>query len=154
MSRRRNRWLALTFSVLFSCVAARAQDVQFLPEIDAHLKLNSMVRVYFECKDDRDGGDSTQATNGPSIQLYLKPILKLKRITAFDLDDSKTKALVLEAGYRYITAPNAPTDNRFLTAVTFNAHLKPGYLSTDTTRADMDWQRGTGDRLALNQERM
>jgi len=142
MSRKPRRWLAVTFSVLCSCVATRAQDVQFLPEVDAYLKLNSMFRAYFESKDDRDGGDSTQATNGPSVQLYLKPILKLKRITRFDLDDSKPRALVLEAGYRYITAPNEPTDNRFLTAVTFHVPITADFLITDRNRADMDWKGG------------
>ena len=88
------------------------QDVQFLPEVDTYLKLNSMFQVYNQMKDDRDGGDSTQITSGPSVQLYLKPLLKLKKITTFDLDDAKPRALVLEAGYRYITAPNEPLDNR------------------------------------------
>src|SRR5271157_1671814 len=78
------RWLQILFSLVVACISVRAQTVQFLPEVDTYLKLNSMVRVYSESKDDRDGGDSTQVTNGPSLQLYLKPILKLKRITAFD----------------------------------------------------------------------
>ena len=42
--------------------------------------------------------------------------LKLKHITVFDLDDSRKRALVLEAGYRYITRPRrsprkSPADN-------------------------------------------
>jgi hypothetical protein len=80
----------------FACVPARAQDLQFLPEVDSHLKLNSMFRTYLEAKDDRDGGDPTQFGTGPSLQLYLKPLIKLKKVTAFDLDDSKAKFLVLE----------------------------------------------------------
>jgi hypothetical protein len=128
--------------LLFACVPVRAQTVQFLPQVDTYLKLTLMVRVYAEAKDDRDGGDSTQATTGPSIQLYLEPLLRLKRITAFDLDDSKPRSLVLEAGYRYITAPNAPTDNRFLAAVTFHFPMKAGGLITDRNRADLDWKDG------------
>jgi hypothetical protein len=50
--------------------------VQFLPEVDTYLKLNSKVRVYFQAKDDREGGDPTQATLGPSIQLYFKPLVE------------------------------------------------------------------------------
>jgi hypothetical protein len=134
------RWPKIALSILFACVSVSAQTVQFLPEVDAYLKLNSMVRVYAEAKDDRDGGDSTQVTSGPSIQLYLKPLFKLKKITTFDLDDSKPRALVLEAGYRYITAPNEPTDNRFLTAVTFHFPMKAGFLFTDRNRADLDWK--------------
>jgi len=121
----------------------RAQTVQFLPEVDTYLKLNSMFRIYSEAKDDRDGGDSTQVTTGPSVQLYLKPLLKLKRVSTFDLDDAKARALVLEAGYRYITAPNEPTDNRFLTSVTFHLPMKAGFLITDRNRADLDWKSNT-----------
>jgi len=125
-----------------ACLTARAQTVQFLPEVDTYLKLNTRFRIYSEFKDDRDGGDSTQATSGPSVQLYLKPLLKLKRITEFDLDDSKPRALVLEVGYRYIAAPDAPTDNRFLTSVTSHFPMKAGLLITDRNRADLDWKGG------------
>ena len=142
MSRTWKRWLEIALSLLFACVSARAQTVQFLPEVDSYLKLTRIFRVYYEAKDDRDGGDSTQVTNGPSIQMYLKPLIKLKKITTFDLDDSKPRALVLEAGYRYITAPNKPTDNRFLTAVTSHFPMKAAFLLTDRNRADLDWKGG------------
>jgi hypothetical protein len=134
------RWPKIALSILFSCVSLRADTVQFLPEVDAYLKLSQIFRVYYQAKDDRDGGDSTQFTTGPSLELYLKPILKLKRITTFDLDDSKPRALVLEAGYRYIVAPGKPTDNRFTTAVTSHFPLKGGFLVTDRSRADLDWK--------------
>jgi hypothetical protein len=127
--------------LLFLCASLRAQ-VQFLPEIDAHLKLGSMFRAYFEAKEDRDGGDPTQATLGPSIQFFLKPLVKLKNITAFDLDDTKARPLVFEAGYRYIAAPNEPTDNRFLTGATFRLPVKAAILITDRNRADLDWKGG------------
>jgi len=137
------RWVQILFSLVVACISGSAQTVQFLPEVDAYLKVNSMVRVYSESKDDRDGGDSTQVTNGPSLQLYLKPILKLKRITAFDLDDAKQRPLVFEAGYRYITAPDAPSDNRLFPAVTFHFPMKGGFLLSDRNRADLDWKAGT-----------
>jgi hypothetical protein len=56
-------------------------------------------------------------------------------VALFDLDDSKTRALVLEAGYRYITAPGAPTKNRMRVSATFNFPLK-------RNRADLDWKSG------------
>jgi len=133
------RW---AFLVCFACLPVRAQDVQFLPEVDAHLKLNSAVRAYLEAKDDREGGDSTQFTIGPSIQFYLKPLIGLKHVTAFDLDDSKARALVLEAGYRYITAPGAPSENRMLVALTSNFPMKAGFHISDRNRADLDWKSG------------
>jgi hypothetical protein len=137
------RWPIIVFSLLLACVDAHAQGVQFLPEVDTYVKLNSIVRVYGQAKDDRDGGDPTQATIGPSIQLYSPPILKLKRITAFDLDDATSRALVFEAGYRVITSPNDPTENQFLVAVTSHLPLRKGFLVSDRNRAEMDWKAGT-----------
>jgi hypothetical protein len=125
-----------------ACLPAPAQDVQFLPEIDAHLKLNSSFRAYLEAKDDRDGGDPQQFTIGPSLQVYLKPLIKLKKVKTFDLDDSKSRLLVLETGYRYITAPDAPSENRMLVAVTSNFPLKAGFFLSDRNRADLDWKNG------------
>jgi hypothetical protein len=48
------------FLVCLACLPARAQAPEFLPEVDAHLKLNSSFRAYLEAKDDRDGGDRPQ----------------------------------------------------------------------------------------------
>jgi hypothetical protein len=127
---------------LFAGFTARAQDVQFLPEVDAHLKLNSGVRVYLQAKDDRDGGDPTQFTIGPSLQLYLKPLLKLKNITTFDLDDAKSRVSVLETGYRYVSAPDAPPENRIEAVDTLHFPMKAGLLISDRNRADLDWKNG------------
>jgi hypothetical protein len=118
-------------------------DLQFLPEIDAHLKLTSSVRAYLQAKDDRDGGDPEQFTIGPSIQYYLKPLLRLKKSTSFDLNDAKSRALVLETGYRYITAPGTPIENRMETIATFHFPLKAAFLLSDQNRADLDWKNGS-----------
>ena len=138
----RRRWRKIVLSLFFACASARGQSVQFLPEIDTYLKINSMVRAYFEAKEDRDGGDPTQATLGPSVQFSLKPLVKLKDITTFDLDDAKQRPLVLETGYRYITAPNAAPENRFLTSATFHLPVTTRFLITDRNRADLDWKDG------------
>jgi hypothetical protein len=134
-------WLCV-FLACFACVPARAQDTQFIPEVDAYLKLNSVVRTYFQAKDDREGGDSTQLAIGPSIQFYLKPLIRLKHVTTFDLDDSKSRALVVEVGYRYIDEPNAPTENRMVLAITANFPLRYGFHMSDRNRADLDWKNG------------
>lgn len=133
------RWAFLT---CLTCLPAHSQDVQFLPEVNAHLKLSSAFRTYLEAKDDRDAGATDQFTFGPSLQFYRKPLIKLKKVTMFDLDDAKSRFLVFEAGYRYITAPNAPTDNRLLTMVTLNFPMSAGMLLSDRNRADLDWKGG------------
>jgi hypothetical protein len=120
-----------------------AQSVQFVPEMDAHLKLNSFLRTYLQAKDDRDEGASDQLEIGPSLQFYLKPLLKLKNITTFDLDDSKPRALVFEIGYRSVTAPNALPINRMEPVGTLHFPLKAGFLISDRNRADLDWTSET-----------
>jgi hypothetical protein len=127
----------------FACLPVHAQDSQFLPEIDTHLKLNPTFRAYLEAKDDRDGGDPTQFAIGPSLQIYMKPLIKLKKVTEFDLDDSKSRFLVLETGYRYITAPGAPLENRLIEAATSNFPLNAGFLIIDRNRFDLDWKNGS-----------
>jgi Carboxypeptidase regulatory-like domain len=72
-----------------------AQAAHFLPEVDGHLTLNSYMRTYLQAKDDREEGASDQFSIGPSMQFYLKPLLKLRNIAAFDLNDAKHRALVL-----------------------------------------------------------
>jgi hypothetical protein len=131
------------FLACCACLPARTQDLQFLPEFDANLKLNSVVRVNYQVKGDREAGDPVQFQTGPSIQLYLKPLIRLKEATAFDLNDAKSRFLVLDAGYLYITAPNTPTDNRMVVSAASNFPLKAGFLISDRNRADLDWKNGT-----------
>jgi len=126
----------------FASLCAGAQAPQLLPEIDTYLKINPLMRAYFQAEGDRDGGVPIQATIGPSLQFYLKPLLTLKRVTTFDLDDAKKRPLVLEAGYRVITAPNEPVENRFMPIVTAALPTKGLLLITDRNRADLDWKAG------------
>jgi hypothetical protein len=132
----------LEFVICFLCLQAASQDVQFLAEIDAHLRLNSIFRAYIKTKEDRDGGNPTQTGIGPSIQLYVKALLRLKKVTAFDLNESKSRFLVLEGEYRYIAAPDAPTDNRMLVAATLNFFLKAAFFISDRNRVDLDRKNG------------
>lgn len=64
--------------VLVSYFPASAQtSTEFLPEIDAHIKMHSNIRFVFQAKDTRESGDPTQVELGPSIDFYLKPLVKL-----------------------------------------------------------------------------
>src|SRR5579871_1551398 len=119
-----------------------AQSVEFLPEVDAWIKLSSLMRTYAEAKDDRDAGMQDQFAIGPSLQFYCKPLVKLKNITAFDLDDAKARTLVLDVGYRSLTAPQTPQINRMQPMLTAHFPLKAGFLLVDRNRADLDWQSG------------
>jgi hypothetical protein len=131
------KWALLS---AFVCVPACAQEAQFLPEVDAYLTMNHTFRACLQAKDDREGGDPTQFAFGPSLQIYVKPLIRLKRVTEFDLDDSKSRFLVLESGYRYITAPNTPPETRLIEAATSNFPLRAGFFLSNRNRFDLDWK--------------
>lgn len=137
-------WLVLLLLMLLRGTgsAEDTQQTEFLPEINAYLKLNPYVRVSFMAKDTREGGDSTEAEIGPSVEFYLKPLIRLKKITTFDLDDSKSRPLVLTAGYNFVSTPNSPSTNRMILAATSNLPVKADLLVTDRNRADLDWSNG------------
>ena len=91
----------LSFSLVLwsgNSTSMRAQQrAEFWPEVDAHLTLNSSFRTYFRAKSERDKCNPLQVELGPSLQLYLKPSIKLKQVTAFDLDDAKPRSFVMES---------------------------------------------------------
>jgi hypothetical protein len=135
-------WLCL-FLFLILAAPARAQSDQFLPEIDTYLKLNSLTRVSLQAKQTREGGDPLQAEIGPSLDFYLKPWLKLRNATVFDLDAAKSRALVMSAGYRVLPSPNASTVQRMELVATSNFPVKGSILVSDRNRMDLDWQNGS-----------
>ena len=137
----RNRVLIGAPLFLLPCWPARAQtsSTEFFPEIDTYLKPTSNVRVVFQAKETREGGDPTQVELGPSVELYLKPLLKLQALTVFDLDDSKSRPLVLSVGYRYVPSPDKSTVNRLEPVANFHFPISGRVLITDRNRADLDW---------------
>lgn len=137
----RTPWLPIV-ALMLSCEYASAQETQFLPEVDVYLKLSSNMRLRFQAKDTRDGGDPTQAAIGPGLELYVKPLIRLKQVTAFDLDDSKSRPFVLTAGYRYLASPTSPSTNRMELTATSHYPITPRSLISDTNRADLDWSDG------------
>lgn len=134
-------WLLL-ISFVVSCEAVGAQEAQFLPEIDGYLKLNSNVRLRGQVSDTRDGSDPNQLTIGPDLDLYVKPLIRLKEIMAFDLDDSKSRPLVLSAGYRFLATPGSPSTNRMILTATSHLPAILGLLLSDRNRSDLDWSDG------------
>lgn len=137
-------WLQLMFLVAVVGFRAGAQTDQLLPEIDVHYKLNPDVRIFFQAKETREASAPTTAELGPSIEFYLKPLIKLKEITLFDLDDSKARPLVLSVGYRYLPTPGQPPTNRLEPVITFHFPLsRIKVLLRDRNRGDLDWKNGS-----------
>lgn len=121
-----------------------AQTDQFLPEIDAYYKITSPVRIWFQAKETNEAGTPVTAEIGPSLDFYIKSPLKLADVTAFDLDDSKSRLLVISVGYRYLPTPGSPPTNRMEPLFTLNYPVpKIRFLLSDRNRADLDWKAGT-----------
>ena len=75
---------------------------------------------------------------GPSFDFYAKSPLGLADITTFDLDDSKSRLLVVSVGYRYLPTPNTAPTNRFEPFFILNYPIaKLGLLMSDRNRADL-----------------
>lgn len=128
--------------MLFSCRFVGAQTFQFLPEVDAYYKFRSDMRLQFQAKETREAGDPTQVEVGPSFDLFLKPLARLKNIPIFDPDDSKGRLLQLFAGYRYVPSPDKPSVQRMEVGFISNFPLPARILLSDRNRADLDWSNG------------
>ncbi|MGC1452384.1 MAG: hypothetical protein WA830_20325, partial [Candidatus Sulfotelmatobacter sp.] len=87
--------LGLLLAILVPAVAAQTQSYQTWPEVDTYLKVNSNFRASFFAANTKENRQGTDAEVGPNIDFFLKPLIKLKRITIFDLDQSKDRPLML-----------------------------------------------------------
>jgi hypothetical protein len=133
---------ASALAMLSSVPASAQQDFEFLPEVDAFYKLNPDVRLGFQAKQTREDSDLTQAEVGPSIDFFLKPLLSLKRLASHDLDESRSRALALSFGYRYVRTPDKPAIDRVILEATSNLPLKGGVLISDRNRGELNFSSG------------
>lgn len=121
---------------------AGAQTLQFLPEIDVYANVGSHAQFWFQAKQTREDGAPNQAEVGPSFDFFVKPLLKLKTVAGFNLDDSKQRLLVLSVGYRYLPSPGSPSQNRVLLMATSNLPFKGGVLVSDRNRLEINYTNG------------
>lgn len=141
----RRFWLILTllFQVLMVLPSsASAQTFQFLPEIDTYYTVDPNLRVYFQAKETREGGEPTTAEIGPSLDFHIKELSKLRDIATFDLDKSKSHLLLFSIGYRYEPTPNEAPTNRLEPYVTMHLPSPGRLVVSDKNRADLDWKSG------------
>jgi hypothetical protein len=118
------------------------QTFQFLPEVDAYAKLQPEIRFNFQAKETREAGDPTQVEIGPGFDFFMKPLIRLKDVTVFDLDNAKSRPLQFSIGFRYIPSPDKPHIERLEPAVIFHFPLVAQILLSDRNRADLDWSKG------------
>jgi hypothetical protein len=130
--------LVLLFTMMPLC--AWAQITQFLPEIDTYVGLNDRTQFWFQAKETREDAAPTQAEIGPSLDIFLKPLVKLNDATIFDLDPSKRRLFVLSVGYRYLPSSDNPTTNRILLMGTGNLPLTGRLLLSDRNRLEVNFE--------------
>ena len=139
----RRRELVFALGLISFSLQARAQQDQFLPEIDFYYKLSSGVRLQFQAKQTREGGEPTQAEIGPTIDFYVHPWIRLANVRKFDLDDAKSRPLVVSVGYRYLPEANGgAATNRLEPVMTSRFPVSTKVLITDRNRFDLDWKSG------------
>jgi hypothetical protein len=137
----RNRLAVLI--VLFAALPARSQQTaQFWPEIDSYIKLNPTFRLMFNASTTQEAGNTIGSQFGANLDMFAKPLLKLKRFTVFQLDESKSRPLTIRIGYNRLPTPGKPTENRVVLDATPRFPLKAGFLVADRTRADLRWING------------
>ena len=136
------RGLFVLILFVMVCSRAGAQSFQFLPEVDGYYQIQRNFTLDFQAKETREAGDPTQAEIGPSVAFTLKPLVQLKNMTTFDLDESKSRPLVLEVGYRYVPSADKPTVQRMEVVATGHLPLVAKILASDRNRADLDWENG------------
>jgi Protein of unknown function (DUF2490) len=123
-------------------LSAMAQVEQFVPEVNVFFPLNGDTRLRFISTSNREDGTKSQAQIGMSFDFYVKPIVKLRRVFSADLDDSKSRLLLISPGYRYLPASSSPEENRFLLDATGRLPLKIGLSVSDRNRVEFRFIAG------------
>jgi|SRR5262245_50257337 len=132
------RFVGTAFLVLFFALPANAQsEQQFWPEIATYVKINQEMRLYFQAVGTRENQQSIGLNLGASIDYYLKPFFKPKRFIFFPLDESRSRPLLLRAGYHYLPSPDNPTEQRIVLEATPRFPLKSGVVVSNRNRADL-----------------
>jgi hypothetical protein len=140
------RWLLLRFVsfklavllILFAALPARSQQtVQFWPEIDTYFKLDPKFRLSFIATTTQEAGSTVGSEFGVNLDIFVKPLFKLKRFTVFQLDESKSRLLTFRAGYHYLPSPDGSNESRVLVEATPRFPLNAGILVSDRSRVDL-----------------
>jgi hypothetical protein len=151
-------WVVLTgWNVSLFSQAARAQTIQANPEADAYVDLTNNTRLWVQADRTREEGSPVQSEIGPSLQLSLKPLLKLRRLTERQPDKFKSRALNLMFGYRYLQSVGDVRENRIVLEANPRFPLVWKILATDRNRGELRWIEGNSswryrNRLAMERE--
>jgi hypothetical protein len=135
------RKLAMALGLICSCWPAFAQTSEFLPEIDLYSKVRHGMRFQFQASQTREASQPVQASFGPSVEFTSHPIPILADIARHDLDETKTRVLVLSLGYRYLPEANGgAATNRIEPVATFRSPSTRKLSLSDRNQFEFDWK--------------
>lgn len=150
------RWILALIFVLVASIPLGAQSVtQFWPEVDVYAPLASGTRFQFQAKDTREGQESQQWQFGPSIEFYVKPLLRLRKLSTLPKDEARARLLLLSAGYRYLPGTQSdPAENRIVLSATPSYPLVWKLILSDRNQMELRFISGAfswryRNRLAL-----
>ena len=133
---------ALLFAFL-SGQSASAQTNQFWPEVDAYARLDSNTRFRFQVKETREGGQTNQFQFGPSVEFYVKPLVRLRDLSELPADEARSRLLLLSIGYLYFPQINSPAENRVVLIATPSYPVKWRFVLSDRNRVELRFVNGT-----------
>lgn len=93
---------------------ATAQTVKFSPERDVYVNLRQNARLSFQAGRILEEGTPGQAAFGSNLEVYLKPLLRLRAVAGQQPDQAKLRTLTLSVGYRYFTSAGTAPENRIV----------------------------------------
>lgn len=134
------RVLAVVFpvcSVVFFIQKAPAQALQFWPEVDAHVGLTEGTRLWLQADRLHEEGAPTQTEIGPSLELSVRPLLRLRKFVERRPDLSKLRVLTLTMGYRYLVSSGNAAENRFVFEASPRFPFAAKILLTDRNRSEL-----------------
>ncbi len=132
----------LGWSLCFGSRIAATQTLEFCPEVNGYMSLSKRTRLWVQGDRTREEGSPMQSEIGPSLQVSLKPLLKLHRLTERQPDKFKSRILNLSVGYRYLQSVSKVTENRIIAEASPRFPLVWKILATDRNRGEIRWIDG------------
>ena len=119
------RWVMGALTLLAVPVTAGARALEFVPEVDAFVKLTDVTRLYFDSQiTTAQPTGVTEAEVGAHLDITLSPIL---RTHLREADWERDRYLWARVGYEVFGSPDnqgqGPTEKRVLTEMTGQAPL-------------------------------
>lgn len=116
---------------------AAAQATQFSPEMDVYVNLHQNARLSFQAGRVLEEGAPTQAVFGSNLEVYVKPLSRLRTAAGQQFDQSKFRTLTLSVGYRYFTSVGTAPEHRIVLEASPRFPLPWKIVLTDRSRGDL-----------------